>query len=81
VLVAKGEIVTIQARFDRGVVRADVIVHADGRNEALSPPDRGAKGPKGPKGPKDGPDARADRGPPAPDRDGPDPDAPPSPPR
>jgi hypothetical protein len=81
VLVAKGETVTIQGRFDRGVVRADVVVHADGRNEALGPPDRGPKGPKSPKGPKEGPDARADRGPPVPDRDGPDPDAPPPPPR
>jgi hypothetical protein len=89
VIVAKGETVTVQGRFDNGVVHADVLAHADGRNEAFGPPDRGpkgpkeAKGPKGPKGPKDGPGARADRGPPPPpaDRDGPDDDAPPPPPR
>ena len=85
-IVAKGENVTVQGWFDRGVVRADVLAHADGRNEAFGPPDRGPKGPKepkGPKGPKDGPGARADRGPPPPpaDRDGPDGDAPPPPPR
>jgi uncharacterized protein YdeI (BOF family) len=80
-VVAKGETVTVQGRFDRGVVHADVLAHADGRNEAFGPPDHG---PKGPKGPKDGPGARADRGPPPPppaDRDGPDDGAPPSPPR
>lgn len=77
--VAKGETVTVQGRFDRGVVHADVLAHADGRNEAFGPPDRGPKEPKepnGPKGPKDGPGARVDRGPPA-DRDDPDGDAPP----
>src|ERR1700761_5689860 len=80
-VVTKGETVTVQGRFERGVVRADVLAHADGRNEAFGPPDHG---PKGPKGPKDGPGARADRGPPPPppaDRDGPDDGAPPSPPR
>jgi hypothetical protein len=89
-IVAKGETVTVQGRFDSGVVHADVLAHADGRNEAFGPPDRGPKEPKGPKGPKgpkeglkDGPGARADRGPPPPpaDRDGPDEDAPPLPPR
>jgi uncharacterized protein YdeI (BOF family) len=80
-VVTKGETVTVQGRFDRGVVHADVLAHADGRNEAFGPPDREPKGPKGPKGPKDGPGARADRGPPPPpDRDGPDRDAPPPPP-
>jgi uncharacterized protein YdeI (BOF family) len=84
-IVAKGETVTVQGRFDRGVVRADVLAHADGR-KAFGPPDHGPKGPKelkGPKGPKDGPGARADRGPPPPpaDRDAPDGDAPPPPPR
>ena len=78
IVVTKGERVTVQGRFDRGVVHADLLAHADGRNEAFGPPDRG---PKGPKGPKDGPGARADRGPPPPpDRDGPDSDAPPPPP-
>jgi hypothetical protein len=96
-IVAKGEAVTVQGRFDRGIIRAQLIAHADGRNEAFGPP--GPKGgPKdGPKGPKDGPRAdrdgppppppprdRADRGPPPPppaDRVGPDRDAPPPPPR
>ena len=81
-LVTKGETVTVQGRFDRGVVHAEVLAHADGRNEAFGPPDHGPRGPNGPKGPKDGPGARADRGPPAPaDRDAPDGDAPPPPPR
>jgi hypothetical protein len=81
-VVAKGETVTVQGRFDRGVVHADVLAHADGRNEAFGPPDRGPMGPDGPKGPKEGPGARADRGPPAPpDREAPDGDAPPPPPR
>ncbi len=81
-VVAKGETVTVQGRFDRGVVHADVLSHADGRNEAFGPPDLGPRGPGGPKGPKDGPGARADRGPPPPaGRDIPDGDAPPPPPR
>lgn len=81
-LVARGETVTVQGRFDRGVVHAEVLAHADGRNEAFGPPDHGPMGPKGPKGPKDGPGARADRGPPPPaDRDARDGDAPPPPPR
>jgi uncharacterized protein YdeI (BOF family) len=75
-MVAKGETVTVQGRFDRGVVHAEVLAHADGRNEAFGPPDHG------PMGPKDGPGARADRGSPLPpDRDAPDGDAPPPPPR
>jgi hypothetical protein len=76
VIVAKGETVTVQGRLDRGVVHADVLAHADGRNEAFGPPDHG------PRGPKEGPGARADHGPPPPaDRDGPDGNAPPPPPR
>jgi uncharacterized protein YdeI (BOF family) len=66
----KGETVTVQGRFERGVVRAELIAHADGRNEGFGPP---PKGPKGPKGAKEGP--RADRGPPPPPED--DEDAPP----
>jgi uncharacterized protein YdeI (BOF family) len=78
-LVAKGETVTVQGRFDRGVVHAEILAHADGRNEAFSPSDHG---PLGPKGPKDGPSARADRGLPVPvNHDAPDGDAPPPPPR
>lgn len=71
---AKGETVTVQGRFDRGVVRAEIIAHADGRNEAFGPP---PKGPKGPKGLKEGP--RADRGPPPPPDE--EDDVPPPPPR
>jgi uncharacterized protein YdeI (BOF family) len=75
-VVAKGETVTVQGRLDRGVVHADVLAHADGRNEAFGPPDHG------PRGRKESPGARADRGPPAPaDRDGPDGNVPPPPPR
>ena len=46
----------------RAVIRAQIVSHADGRNEAFGPgPKDGPrdgpppKGPKGPKGPKDGP--------------------------
>jgi hypothetical protein len=75
-VVAKGETITVQGRLDRGVVHADVLAHADGRNEAFGPPERG------PRGPKEGPGAREDRGPPGPaDRDGPDGNSPPPPPR
>lgn len=80
-LVTKGETITVQGRFDRGIIRAEIVAHADGRNDAFGPP-HGPKGPKGPKGgPRDdGPGARADRGPPPPpgDRDADD-DAPPPP--
>jgi hypothetical protein len=62
VVVTKGETVTVQGRFDRGIVHAEVLAHADGRNEAFGPPDHGPKGPKG--GPKE---ARADQPPPPPD--------------
>jgi hypothetical protein len=63
----------VQGRFERGIVRAELIAHADGRNEGFGPPPRG---PKGPKGAKEGP--RADRGPPPPEDAE---DAPPSPPQ
>lgn len=72
--IAKGETVTVQGRFDRGVVHADVLAYADGRNEAFGPPDHA------PPGPKEGRLARADQGPPAPvGGGGPDGDAPPPP--
>jgi hypothetical protein len=78
-IVAKGETVTVQGRFDNGIVHAQLVAHADGRNEAFGPP--GPKGgpkdgPKEPKGPKDGPRADRDGPPPPPDladRDGPPP--------
>lgn len=69
--VAKGETVTVQGRFDRGVVHADLLAHANGHNEAFGPD-------RGPPGPKERHLARADQGPPTPpDGDGPDRDAPP----
>lgn len=72
--VAKGETITVQGRFDRGVVHADLLAHADGHNDAFGPPDRG------PPGPKEDRRARADRGSPVSrDGDGPDHDAPPPP--
>jgi uncharacterized protein YdeI (BOF family) len=83
-IVAKGETVTVQGRFDDGIVHADVLAHADGRNESFGPPGgpKGPKGSKGPKGPKAGPGERADRGPPPPPPPGgpEDDDAPPPPP-
>jgi hypothetical protein len=81
----KGETLTVQGRFDRGVIHAEVVMHADGRADAFGPPhgpkDGPKDGPKGPKGgPKDGP--RADRGPPPPPPgDRPDPEDAPPPPR
>ena len=36
--VTKGETVTVQGVFDRGVVRAQIVSHADGRTEAFGPP-------------------------------------------
>ena len=74
--VAKGETVSVQGRFDGGIIRAQVVAHSDGRNEFFGPrggPKEGFKdgpkdGPKGPKGPKDGPRAERDRPPPPPPR-------------
>ncbi len=37
-VVTKGENVTVQGMFERGVVHAQVVSHADGRNEAFGPP-------------------------------------------
>src|SRR4029079_1170312 len=58
-VVTKGEAVTVQGRFDGGIIRAQLIAHADGRNEAFGHGPKGGPkdGPKGPKGPKDGPRA------------------------
>jgi hypothetical protein len=76
----KGETLAIQGRFDRGVIHAQVVMHADGRADSFGPPHGPKEGPKGPKGgPKDGP--RADRGPPSPPGDRPDPETAPPPPR
>lgn len=37
-VVAKGEAVTVQGRFDRGFIHARLVSHADGRNQAFGPP-------------------------------------------
>ncbi|MES2338141.1 MAG: hypothetical protein V4537_08605 [Pseudomonadota bacterium] len=67
-LVARGQTVTVQGRYDRSIVRAAFLVGADGKTVALGPlggrHDRGPGGKHGPKG---------DRGP---DRDGPTPPPP-----
>jgi hypothetical protein len=85
--VAKGEAVTVQGRFDRGLIHAQVMTRADGTNESFGPPHgppheprHGGPGDGPGKGPGKGPGMRADRGP-GPDH-GPDrgPDAPPPPP-
>src|SRR6201996_7078649 len=38
--VTKGETVAVQGIFDRGVVHAQVVSHADGRTESFGPPSR-----------------------------------------
>src|ERR1700761_6711303 len=43
--VTKGENVTVQGMFERGVVNAQVVSHADGRNEAFGPPPHGPQPP------------------------------------
>ena len=57
-VVAKGEAVTVQGLFDRGVVHAQVLVRADGRAEAFGPP----RPPRPDRDPPR-PGARAERGP------------------
>jgi hypothetical protein len=37
-LVAKSETVTVQGRFERGFIHAEVISHPDGRNDFVGPP-------------------------------------------
>lgn len=78
--VTKGEAVTVQGMFDGGFVKAQVLVHADGRAEAYGParPPRPERGPGRPPGPhaERGPD----RGPPPPPAAGVMPPAPPPPP-
>lgn len=79
--VTKGEAVTVQGRFDRGLIRAQLMTRADGTAEAFGPPhgpgghrgphgDRWAGGPAGFAGPGQGPGMMPgpgpDRGPPAP---------------
>ena len=45
-LVAVGETVTVQGRFAHGFLHAEVLVHEDGRVEALHPPHPAKHGPK-----------------------------------
>ncbi|CAN0432843.1 unnamed protein product, partial [Phaeothamnion confervicola] len=85
--VTRGEAVTVQGVFDRGVVRAQIIAHADGRNEAFGPPGPPpprpgrADAPPPPPPPGAPPQPRADVPPPPPPPPGPPPaDAPPPPP-
>lgn len=51
-VVTKGEQVMVQGRFERGFVVAQLVAHADGRNQAFGPPP-----------PRPRRDAAADRGP------------------
>jgi uncharacterized protein YdeI (BOF family) len=37
-VVTRGEQVAVQGRFDRGFISAEVVSHADGRNQAFGPP-------------------------------------------
>jgi uncharacterized protein YdeI (BOF family) len=80
--VTKGEAVTVQGMFDAGFVKAQVLVHADGRAEAYGPPrpPRPERGPGRPPGPRA--ERGADRGPPPPPPPaaGVTPPAPPAPP-
>jgi hypothetical protein len=88
---AEGENVTVQGLFDRGLIHAQVLAHADGRTEEFGPPppDRRPPPPRG-YGPDRGPPPppgyrippRADRGPPPPPDVAPDrgAEAPPLPP-
>jgi len=43
-LVAAGETLTVQGRFDDGFIHGDVLVHADGKAESLKPPRPGPRG-------------------------------------
>lgn len=55
--VAKGEPVTVQGMFDRGVVHAQIVSHSDGRSEAFGPPP--PPPPRGDAPPPPSPGARA----------------------
>jgi hypothetical protein len=72
--VIKGETVTVQGMFDRGIVHARIVSHADGRNEAFDSPPPPPDAPPPPR-PPGAPPPRADVPPPPP------PGAPPLPPR
>ena len=44
--VAKGETVTVQGMFDRGVVHAQIVSNVDGRTQAFGPPPPPLAGPR-----------------------------------
>lgn len=77
--VVKGETVTVQGMFDRGIVRAQIVSHADGRTQAFGPPP-----PPPPGGPRqagaDAPPPPPGAPPPPPPPIGAAPPPPPSPP-
>jgi uncharacterized protein YdeI (BOF family) len=66
-LVEKGQTVTIQGRFDRGFIHAQVMTRADGTSEAFGPPKpphhEPRRGPHDDRGPDRGPGAGPDRDP------------------
>lgn len=47
--VSKGETVAVQGMFDRGVVHAEIVSHADGRSQAFGPPPPPPPPPGGPR--------------------------------
>ena len=62
-VVVKGETVTVQGIFDRGIMHARIVSHADGRNEAFDGPPPPAPGAPPPPG---GPAAATETPPPPP---------------
>jgi hypothetical protein len=60
---AKGENLTVQGVFDRGLIHARVLAYADGRTEEFGPPPP----PRADRGPPPPPGYGPDRGPPPPD--------------
>lgn len=88
--VTKGETVTVQGIFERGIVHAQIVSHADGRAEAFGPPPRPPRGapPPPPRAdappppPPGAPPPRSDAPPPPPPAASPPPraDVPPPPP-
>ena len=77
--VIKGETVAVQGMFDRGIVHAQIVSHADGRTEAFGPPSppprREPPPPRMAEAPPPPPPPRRAEGPPPP------PPGPPPPPR
>jgi hypothetical protein len=51
-VVTKDEPIMVQGRFDRGFIAAQLVSHADGRNQAFGPPNRPRPpGPEADRGP------------------------------